>query len=92
MALDDTSAHSVGALDADQIPLFSPVSADPVVQAVRQQRFTNDYTAEILLAELSRRSRPPTTPGDFAPGGATMHLLELLVVIGGADMAPAALS
>lgn len=53
VALDDASARSVGALDADQIPLFSPVSADPVVQAVRQQRYTGDYTAEMLLAELS---------------------------------------
>ena len=44
VALDDASARSVGALDADQIPLFSPVSADPVVQAVRQQRYTGDYT------------------------------------------------
>ena len=50
VALDDASARSVGALDADQIPLFSPVSADPVVQAVRQQRYTGDYTAEMLLA------------------------------------------
>lgn len=52
-ALDDAAARSVGALDADQVPLFSPVSADPVVRAVRQKRFTGDYTAEMLLAELS---------------------------------------
>lgn len=63
VALDDASARSVGALDADQIPLFSPVSADPVVQAVRQQRYTGDYTAEMLLAELSRGAHGrPTTP------------------------------
>ena len=84
VALDDASARSVGALDADQIPLFSPVSADPVVQAVRQQRYTGDYTAEMLLAELAEVILPGVE--------ATMHLLELLVVIGGADMAPAALS
>ena len=59
VALDDASARSVGALDADQIPLFSPVSADPVVQAVRQQRYTGDYTAEMLRAKSPRRRRRP---------------------------------
>lgn len=85
--------RSVGALDADQIPLFSPVSADPVVQAVRQQRYTGDYTAEMLLAELSAALMAADDAEVILPGvEATMHLLELLVVIGGADMAPAALS
>ncbi len=93
VALDDASARSVGALDADQIPLFSPVSADPVVQAVRQQRYTGDYTAEMLLAELSAALMAADDAEVMLPGvEATMHLLELLVVIGGADMAPAALS
>ena len=93
VALDDASARSVGALDADQIPLFSPVSADPVVQAVRQQRYTGDYTAEMLLAELSAALMAADDAEVILPGvEATMHLLELLVVIGGADMAPAALS
>ena len=92
VALDDASARSVGVLDADQIPLFSPVSADPVVQAVRQQRYTGDYTAEMLLAELSAALMAADDAEVILPGvEATMHLLELLVVIGGADMAPAAL-
>lgn len=93
VALDDASARSVGALDADQIPLFSPVSADPVVRAVRQQRFTGAYTAEMLLCELSAALMAADDAEVILPGvEATMHLLELLVVIGGADMAPAALS
>ena len=100
VALDDASrarlvslVKNEGALDADQIPLFSPVSADPVVQAVRQQRYTGDYTAEMLLAELSAALMAADDAEVILPGvEATMHLLELLVVIGGADMAPAALS
>ncbi|NBJ66890.1 NAD(P)-binding domain-containing protein [Adlercreutzia caecimuris] len=92
-ALDDAAARSVGALDADQVPLFSPVSADPVVRAVRQKRFTGDYTAEMLLAELSAALMAADDAEVILPGvEATMHLLELLAVIGGADMAPAALA
>lgn len=93
VALDDAAARSVGALDADQVPLFSPVSADPVVRAVRQKRFTGDYTAEMLLAELSAALMAADDAEVILPGvEATMHLLELLAVIGGADMAPAALA
>lgn len=92
-ALDDAAARSVGALDADQVPLFSPVSADPVVRAVRQKRFTGDYTAEMLLAELSAALMAADDAEVILPGvEATMHLLGLLAVIGGADMAPAALA
>lgn len=93
VALDDAAARSVGALDADQVPLFSPVSADPVVRAVRQKRFTGDYTAEMLLAELSAALMAADDAEVILPGvEATMHLLELLAVIGGSDMAPAALA
>lgn len=93
VALDDAAARSVGALDADQVPLFSPVSADPVVRAVRQKRFTGDYTAEMLLAELSAALMAADDAEVILPGvEATMHLLELLAVIGGSDMAPTALA
>lgn len=93
LALDDAAARTVGALDADQIPLFSPVSTDPVVQAVRQKRFAGGYTVEMLLAELSAALMAADDAEIILPQAeATMHLLELLAVIGGADMAPAALS
>ena len=93
VALDDAAARSVGALDADQVPLFCTVSTDPVVRAVQQQRFTGDYTAEMLLAELSAALMAADDAEVILPGvEATMHLLELLAVIGGADMAPAALA
>lgn len=92
-ALDDAAARTVGALDADQVPLFCTVSADPVVRAVQQKRFTGDYTAEMLLAELSAALMAADDAEVILPGvEATMHLLELLAVIGGADMAPAALA
>ncbi|WP_304425888.1 NAD(P)-binding domain-containing protein [uncultured Adlercreutzia sp.] len=93
VALDDASARVVGALDADQVPLFSPVSADPVVRAVREQRWNGAYTAEMLLAELSAALMAADDAEVILPGvEATMHLLELLAVIGGSDMAPAALA
>ena len=93
LALDEAAARSVGALDADQIPLFSPVSTDPVVQAVRQGRFHGAYTVEMLLAELSAALMAADDAEVILPQAeATMHLLELLAVIGGADMAPAALA
>jgi len=64
-----------------------------VVRAVRQKRFTGDYTAEMLLAELSAALMAADDAEVILPGvEATMHLLELLAVIGGADMAPAALA
>ena len=93
VALDDAAARSVGALDADQVPLFCTVSTDPVVRAVQQRRFAGDYTAEMLLAELSAALMAADDAEVILPGvEATMHLLELLAVIGGADMAPAALA
>lgn len=93
LALDEAAARSVGALDADQIPLFSPVSTAPVVQAVRQGRFHGAYTVEMLLAELSAALMAADDAEVILPQAeATMHLLELLAVIGGADMAPAALA
>ena len=47
----------------------------------------------MLLAELSAALMAADDAEVILPGvEATMHLLELLVVIGGADMAPAALS
>lgn len=92
-ALDDAAARTVGALDADQVPLFCTVSADPVVRAVQQKRFTGDYTAEMLLAELSAALMAADDAEVILPGvEAAMHLLELLAVIGGADLAPAALA
>ena len=93
VALDDAAARSVGALDADQVPLFCTVSTDPVVRAVQQRHFAGDYTAEMLLAELSAALMAADDAEVILPGvEATMHLLELLAVIGGADMAPAALA
>lgn len=93
IALDDAAARSIGALDADQVPLFCAVSADPVVRAVQQERFTGAYTAEMLLSELSAALMAADDAEVILPGvEATMHLLELLAVIGGADMAPAALA
>ena len=47
VALDDAAARSVGALDADQVPLFCTVSTDPVVRAVQQRRFAEIGRAHV---------------------------------------------
>lgn len=64
-----------------------------LLEAIRQRRFAGSYSIEMLMAELSTAL---TTADDMdlilPQAEACMHLLELLAVIGGADMAPAALS
>ena len=66
---------------------------DPVVQAIREKRFSGAYTVEMLLAELSSALMAADDVELILPQAeAEMHLLELLAVIGGADMAPVALA
>lgn len=91
-ALNDAVARSVGTagkLDAR----LGGQEADPVVRALREKRFTGAYTVEMLLAELSSALMAADDAELILPQAeAMMHLLELLAVIGGADMAPAALT
>lgn len=62
-------------------------------EAVSEQRFSGTYTTAILMSELSAALAAADDADLILPGAeAALHLLELLAVIGGSDMAPAALS
>lgn len=91
-ALNDAVARSVGTAGKLDMRLGGQ-EADPVVRALREKRFAGAYTVEMLLAELSSALMAADDAELILPQAeAMMHLLELLAVIGGADMAPAALT
>lgn len=92
-ALNDAVARSVGTAGKLDVRVGGAGAADPVVRALREKRFTGGYTVEMLLAELSSALMAADDAELILPQAeAMMHLLELLAVIGGADMAPAALT
>ncbi len=63
-----------------------------VLEAVREKRFSGDYTVEMMMAELSSIMMAADDHELILPQvESAFHLLELLAVIGGADMSPAAL-
>ncbi|MEE0707141.1 MAG: NAD(P)-binding domain-containing protein [Adlercreutzia sp.] len=91
-ALSDAVTRSVGTAGKLDVRLGGH-EADPVVRALRETRFAGAYTVEMLLAELSSARMAADDAELILPQAeAMMHLLELLAVIGGADMAPAALT
>ena len=62
-------------------------------EAVKAKRFSGTYSLQICMTELSATLMAADDVDLILPGAeASMHLLELLAVIGGAHMAPAALS
>ena len=91
-SLHDAAARAVGGAGKLDRSLFGG-PLDPVVVALRAKRFAGAYTVEMLLAELSSALMAADDVELILPQTeAEMHLLELLAVIGGADMAPAALT
>ncbi len=67
--------------------------AEAVLAAVVEERFSGAYTVEMLMSELSAALETADDADLILPQAeAAMHLLELLAVVGGSDMAPAALS
>lgn len=75
------------------VPNATSPEAFFVLEAVREKRFYGDYTVEMLLSEISAAMM---TADDFEmilpQTEAAFHLYELLAIIGGADMSPAALA
>ncbi len=64
-----------------------------VLQAIEDARFDGDYTAEMLMAELSAALMAADDAELILPQSeAIMHLLELLAVVGGVDKSPTALA
>lgn len=75
------------------VPNATSPEAFFILEAVREKRFYGDYTVEMLLSEISAAMM---TADDFEmilpQTEAAFHLYELLAIIGGADMTPAALA
>lgn len=75
------------------IPHATSPEAYFILEAVKGKRFYGEYTVEMLLSEISAAMM---TADDFEmilpQTEAAFHLYELLAIIGGADMSPAALA
>ena len=72
----------------EQAPLIGRMLA-----AVADDDFEGDYTIELFMGDVAAAMTVADDENLILPQlEATMHLLEVLAVIGGADMAPAALS
>ncbi len=70
-----------------------PKNVFRLYEAVRNEQFEGMYSLQICITELSAALMAADDVDLILPGAeAGMHLLELLAVIGGADMTPAALS
>ena len=67
--------------------------SESMLAAVRQKRFEGAYTAEMFLSELQAALAAADDADLILPQAeATMHLVELLEVIGGSFKAPSALA
>ena len=64
-----------------------------ILQAVLDERFTGTYTVEMLLGEANAAMAAADDCELILPQiEASMHLIEILAVIGGSDFSPAAVS
>ncbi|MDR2715723.1 MAG: hypothetical protein LBB46_03120 [Coriobacteriaceae bacterium] len=71
---------------------FITEKASRLLEAVREERFEGAYTVQMCMAEVTAALMTADDADLILPGAeACMHLLELLALIGGGEMAPAAL-
>lgn len=85
------SVTSVAHLD-DHIDALTP-TVEKTLKAVADERFSGTYTIEMFMAEVSAALTAADDIDLILPQlESSLHLLEILAVIGGVDMAPAALS
>ena len=78
--------------EARRVGAVSP-QAERVLAAINDDRFSGPYTCEMFMAELSAALMAADDVDLILPQAeAAMHLLELLAVIGGSDLTPAALA
>lgn len=94
MALFEACKGSVSGMDArEMIPDATSPEAFFIMQAVNGERFEGGYTVEMLMGELSAAIMTADDYEVIIPQAeAAFHLLELLAVIGGSSMTPAALA
>jgi 3-hydroxyisobutyrate dehydrogenase len=79
-------------LSAALVAQFSPQASEEVMTAVSEQRFTSPYTVEVLLGELASALSAAEDGEVIVPHlEAALHVYELLAILGGSDLAPAAL-
>jgi 3-hydroxyisobutyrate dehydrogenase len=77
---------------ASSVPAQSPL-AERVLASVSSDDFEGDYTVELFMGDVAAAMTVADDEGLILPQlEATMHLLEVLAVIGGADMSPSALT
>jgi len=77
---------------AASVPAQSPL-AERMLASVSSDDFEGDYTVELFMGDVAAAMTVADDEGLILPQlEATMHLLEVLAVIGGADMSPAALT
>lgn len=75
------------------VPDATSPEASFIIKAVHDERFKGDYTVEMLMSELSAAIMTGDDYETILPQTeAAFHLFELLAMIGGSDMSPAALS
>lgn len=93
-ALFASSRRSISSLEMGGLRV-DPVGdrAQTILEAIREKRFDGSFTCEMLMGELSAAIMAADDYELIMPQAeSAMHLLELLVVIGGADKSPAALA
>lgn len=93
-ALFAASRRSLASIDLGGLSV-EPEStvAHEVLDAVKAGRFQGGFTCEMLMGELSAALMAADDYELIIPQAeSALHLLELLAVIGGADMTPAALA
>lgn len=79
-------------VDEGALEVESP-DARRIIEAVHDGRFAGQYTVEMLMAALSSAIMAADDAELIMPQAeAALHLLELLCVIGGSDLAPTALA
>ena len=79
--------------DGDEAVVAVSKEATGLLAAVKTDRFEGPYTVEMLMSEVAAAMVAAEDAGLVLPQlESTMHLLELVAVIGGADKTPMALS
>lgn len=94
LSLHQACLDSVSSLD---VKGMTPDATSPeaffVMEAVKEERYEGSYTVEMLLADLSAAMMTADDYDMILPQTeAAFHLFELLAVVGGADLSPAALA
>lgn len=77
----------------DSLPATCAMGNEALLAAIVEKRFTSDFTVELFLSEVSAALTTADDADLIVPQAeSAMHLLELLAIIGGSDLAVAALS